>query len=1002
MNIVAGQGMPDFVMLDTITEDSFMKNLALRFDKKQIYTYIGEQIVAMNPFTKVDMYTKPIMEGYRNMELYEVQPHIFALSDDTFRCMMRTKSDQCVLITGESGAGKTEASKIFMQYIVHISATKGDAEHIKQRLLDSNPVLEAFGNAKTVRNDNSSRFGKYMEIQFQGAGAPIGGRISQYLLEKSRVVTRSQDERMFHIFYQLLANKKVLRELDLSDDHKSHKYMAVSGSYQVSSINDGKDLEEVEHAMQSLDFGAKDVSAIWRILAGILKLGNLEFGDAGKDKTKINNPALLQSISKVLCISTEQLEKATTTNVLETAGTKTVVTLNPKASSFSRDSMAKGIYTKLFDWVVEHINASIHCQGNPEMVIGVLDIYGFEIFQNNSFEQFCINYCNEKLQQLFIKLVLQQEQEEYHREGIEWKEIDYFNNAPIVDLIEGNPSGMFRVLDEACMVGNTSPPELLTKLDQSYSKHPHYESFATNKDKALGREAFRIKHYAGDVDYMIEEFVFKNQDSLYRTIREALQSSSDPLIKSLFPVEPPSKKRPVSAGEQFKRNVNDLVTKLNACQPHYIRTIKSNDSKRAFNLTEDRVRHQVRYLNLVETVRVRRAGFCNRQLYTRFLPRYKMISPMTWPKWEGDPRQGCKHILDHLKIGPEEYRLGKTKVFIRNASTLTALEVARDRMMHEVAFVIQRRWRALHTKGIVARYVNELLRAFPKGTKCNFGFDAPIPWPSQMAKYEGYSKKLMTQWRQACQLLSMTSWHQAFLRQKVRTYNIFANKKPYICNEKFVGDYLALDAKSGNAYKAALPMLLSKLGDIEVVFACLVNKVNRPFATQLRGLMMTDRHLVKLLPGKFKQQKEAIPLSHIEKILMSPHVDTFCVVKCKAPTRDLLIDLGPIQGQGNHLAEFVTIVVQRCSKMNRAPLPVEIGETLSFNQNRTAKARGVDVTLTFAKNPSPKPKEPENVCKKLSSASAQILYSAARKKCARNGCQKESAKGNWCAEHVIR
>jgi len=236
----------------------------------------------------------------------------------------------------------------------------------------------------------------------------------------------------------------------------------------------------------------------------------------------------------------------------------------------------------------------------------------------------------------------------------------------------------------------------------------------------------------------------------------------------------------------------------------------------------------------------------------------------------------------------------------------------------------------------------------------------------------------------------------------VRTYNIFGGKKPYVCNEKFVGDYLALDPKTGAAYKAALPMLLSKLADTEVVFSCLINKVNRPFATQLRAMMMTDRHLVKLLPGKFKQLKEAIPLTQVEKILMSPQVDSFCVVKCKAPTRDLLIDLAPIPGQGNHLAEFVTIMVQRCSKMNRAPFAVEIGETLSFNQNRTAGKRGVDVTLTFARNPTPKPKEPENVCKKLTAGSAQILFSAARKKCARNGCGKDSTKGNWCAEHVIR
>jgi len=236
----------------------------------------------------------------------------------------------------------------------------------------------------------------------------------------------------------------------------------------------------------------------------------------------------------------------------------------------------------------------------------------------------------------------------------------------------------------------------------------------------------------------------------------------------------------------------------------------------------------------------------------------------------------------------------------------------------------------------------------------------------------------------------------------VRFYNIFAGKKPYLCNEKFGGDYLTLDQKTGAAYRTSTPMHMQKLGDTEVVFACLVNKINRVFSTQLRAMLMTDKHLLKMSPGKFKQLKEAVPLTRVEKVLMSPNVDSYCVVKCKAPTRDLLLDLGPVPGQGNHLAEFVYFMSVRCSRINQAPLPVEVGETLSFNQNRTGKNRGIDVTLTFARNPNPKPKEPECICKKISNSAAQVLFSTPRKKCARSGCQKDSAKGNFCAEHVIR
>jgi myosin-1 len=297
--------------------------------------------------------------------------------------------------------------------------------------------MQAFGNAKTVRNDNSSRFGKYMEIQFDATGAPIGGKISQYLLEKSRVVTRAENERSFHIFYQLLSQKDLLGDLGLSEEHKNYKYLNLSKCFKVPYMRDDKEFNDVVVAMDSLNFDKDAQRSVWKILAAILHLGNVELKDKGKGQSEVSNKAELAKVAKVLAIDVEVLEKALCSHVIQTIGQRTEVFLDAKGASFARDSFAKALYDKVFDWVVAHINTSIQCKGRPEMVIGVLDIYGFEIFEKNSFEQFCINFCNEKLQQLFIRLVLQQEQAEYKREGIKWTNIDFFDNAPIVALMEG-------------------------------------------------------------------------------------------------------------------------------------------------------------------------------------------------------------------------------------------------------------------------------------------------------------------------------------------------------------------------------------------------------------------------------------------------------------------------------------------------------------------------------------------------------------------------------------
>mmetsp|Transcript_38150 Transcript_38150/g.75050 ORF Transcript_38150/g.75050 Transcript_38150/m.75050 type:complete len:977 (+) Transcript_38150:37-2967(+) len=954
MNIVKGQGLPDFVMLERIDEDAFMKNLQDRFKQKQIYTYIGEQVVAMNPFQSMgDLYGQTRMNEYRNRELYEVQPHIYALGDDTFRNLMRSRHDQCVLITGESGAGKTEASKIFMQYIVHVSNTKKSSDdskgdNIKERLLDSNPVLEAFGNARTIRNDNSSRFGKYMEIQFNGNGAPLGGKISQYLLEKSRVVTRAEDERSFHVFYQLLSEKSLLSGVQLQADPSQYRCLACSGRFKVNGLNDSAEFMEVRSAMQSLGFSQADEQSIWKVIAAILHISNIDFDQDATDRSSVSasSSQLISTVSGLLQVTPDALTKALTTNIIETVGKKTEIFLNAEQAANSRDTCCKALYDKLFSWVVNKINQSLEIAGDtPEMVIGVLDIYGFEIFETNSFEQFCINYCNEKLQQLFIRLVLEQEQQEYLREGIEWTEIEYFNNAPIVALFEGPPAGIFGSLDEAGQVGKITTDELLLKMNQTFKSNDFYFSWDTGKNKDIARDAFRIQHYAGVVDYKITDFLSRNVDTLYRTIKDMVQSSSNSLVKVMIPQEASGgrSKRPVSAGKQFKTNVNDLVKKLGACQPHYIRCIKSNDVRGAFKFDEERIRHQVRYLNLTETVRVRRAGFCNRQPFVRFLARYKMISAQTWPAWGGSDKDGTKIILEACGIKSDEYRLGKTKLFVKNASTLTVLETNRDQHMPKVAIVIQRTWRKLHVKGKALRYMLELCRQYKKGSgNPNYGYDSPVPAPTTLNQYEGLTRKGLENWWLAARVMAMSPECQAVMRAKTQTYRIFGGKKPYDCTQQFSGKYC-----SGGKWDS-VPTKLEAAGE-KLVFASLCKRVNNSRKAQPRAVVLTDKALYRYSANGGKQ-KHRVGLENVLSVHMSPNTDCYVVLKMKPPHYDYVMDLG--SDGVNRLAEFVTLAVKYTNRTqgqgNRGGVEVSIAASFAYNATRTPSKPGKDITITFA------------------------------------------------------
>uniref|UniRef100_A0A8C1HKU1 Myosin IB n=2 Tax=Cyprinus carpio TaxID=7962 RepID=A0A8C1HKU1_CYPCA len=701
-------GVGDMVLIEPLSEDTFIENLRKRFEHNEIYTYIGSVVISMNPYKSLPIYTAEKVEEYRNRNFYELSPHIYALADEAYRSLRDQDKDQCILITGESGAGKTEASKFVMSYVAAVCGKGQEVNKVKEQLLQSNPVLEAFGNAKTVRNDNSSRFGKYMDIEFDFKGDPLGGVISNYLLEKSRVVKQPRGERNFHIFYQLLsgASDDTLKKLKLDRDFSKYNYLSLD-SATVNGLDDAACFRTVRNAMQIVGFMEDEVQSVLELVAAVLKLGNLEFKPEsrcnGFDESRIKDKNDLKEMCELLGIEQSVLERAFSFRTVEAKMEKVSTTLNVAQAYYARDALAKNLYSRLFSWLVNRINESIKAQTKSrKKVMGVLDIYGFEIFEDNSFEQFIINYCNEKLQQIFIELTLREEQEEYIREGIEWTNIEYFNNAIICDLIENNKNGILAMLDEECLrPGTVTDETFLDKLNTVCAEHQHFESRQSKNSKfltdhSLPHNCFRIQHYAGKVLYRVEGFVDKNNDLLYRDLSQAMYKANHSLIKILFPEGNPAKvnlKRPLTAGFQFRASVGTLMKNLLTKNPNYIRCIKPNDKKAAHIFTDSLVCHQVRYLGLMENVRVRRAGYAFRQAYEPCLERYKMLCKQTWPHWKGPAREGVEVLLKNLQVAAEEFAYGRSKIFIRNPRTLFFLEEKRRQCLEDLATLIQKIYR---------------------------------------------------------------------------------------------------------------------------------------------------------------------------------------------------------------------------------------------------------------------------------------------------------------------
>ncbi|KAM6214639.1 unconventional myosin-Ia [Rhynchocyon petersi] len=701
-------GVEDLILLEPLAQESLLKNLQLRFENKEIYTYIGSVVVSVNPYQQLPIYGPEFIAKYRDYTFYELKPHIYALASMAYQSLKDRDRDQCILITGESGAGKTEASKQVMSYVAAVCGKGEQVNSVKEQLLQSNPVLEAFGNAKTIRNNNSSRFGKYMDIEFDFSGSPLGGVITNYLLEKSRVVKQLKGERNFHIFYQLLAgaDAQLLKALKLNRETSCYAYLNQEVS-RVDGMDDASNFKTVQNAMTVIGFSEEEIRWVLEVTALVLKLGNVELVDEfqanGIPASGIRDGRGVQEIGELVGLNAEELERALCSRTMETAKEKVVTALNFIQAQYARDALAKNIYNRLFNWIVYRINESIKVgTGERKKVMGVLDIYGFEILQDNSFEQFVINYCNEKLQQVFIELTLKEEQEEYKREGIPWTKVEYFDNGIICNLIEHSQRGILAMLDEECLrPGVVSDSTFLAKLNQLFSKHDHYESKVTQNalhqyDHTMGLSCFRICHYAGKVTYNVSSFIDKNNDLLFRDLSQAMWKAKHPLLQSLFPEGDPkqtSLKRPPTAGSQFKSSVATLMKNLYSKNPNYIRCIKPNDQQQRGQFSTELVATQARYLGLLENVRVRRAGYAYRQVYGTFLERYRMLSRSTWPRWTGKDQEGVKKIMEELNVTSEEMAFGKTKIFIRSPKTLFFLEEQRRFEIQQLVTLIQKTYR---------------------------------------------------------------------------------------------------------------------------------------------------------------------------------------------------------------------------------------------------------------------------------------------------------------------
>ncbi|KAL0118457.1 hypothetical protein PUN28_009249 [Cardiocondyla obscurior] len=752
---------PDLCQLPDLNEQTLLDNLRARFLAGNIYTYVGSILIALNPFKFYPIYNPKYVKLYQNRRLGpDIPPHIFAIADAAYHCMLKEKKNQCIVISGESGSGKTESTNFLLHHLTALSQKGSHGSGVEQTILSAGPVLEAFGNAKTAHNNNSSRFGKFIQVNYKENGMVHGAVVQKYLLEKSRIVSQGRNERNYHVFYYLLAGaneqEKQLLHLESCD---RYNYLNKSGCYGLENIDERHEFSRLKQSMEMVGFTTEKQRRLFAVLSAVLLLGNVEFHPRKSyhhhdEAVGVKNPEVVALISELLRVKQETLLAALTAKRARASGETLVINYRLPEAIAARDAMAKCLYGALFDWIVLQVNHALLSkkdtlrdhQGNS---IGVLDIFGFEDFKTcNSFEQLCINYANEQLQHYFNQHVFQYEQREYRKQGIRWTDIGYSDNSGCLNLIEGKPNGLLCLLDDQCNFPGATNETLLQKFNTVHKENPFYEA-------PQRREAtFVVRHYAGAVKYQAANMREKNLDLMrpdgvvgvlknsslafvrelvgadpvavfrwailraffrahfafqeagrahrhgrvdgnkasvqnrYRTPNENLIRKNKSFrprergkkgLKNLQTVKTlagrtqsygtgpgKARKQPMTVSAQFQQSLHSLMDTLNQANPFFIRCIKSNANKVPNEFDEETVQRQLRYTGMLETVRIRQAGFNVRLTYEEFIQLYRMLLPKGLLSSQSDVRD----FLLTLNLNRDNYQLGTTKVFLRESEKI--------------------------------------------------------------------------------------------------------------------------------------------------------------------------------------------------------------------------------------------------------------------------------------------------------------------------------------------
>ncbi|XP_057233707.1 unconventional myosin-VIIa isoform X2 [Malurus melanocephalus] len=724
-------GVEDMIRLGDLNEAGILRNLLIRYREHLIYTYTGSILVAVNPYQLLPIYSPEQIRLYTNKKIGEMPPHIFAIADNCYFNMQRNNKDQCCIISGESGAGKTESTKLILQFLAAIS---GQHSWIEQQVLEANPILEAFGNAKTIRNDNSSRFGKYIDIHFNKRGAIEGAKIEQYLLEKSRVCRQAQDERNYHVFYCMLRGMTMEQKKKLGlGKATDYNYLAMGNCTTCDGRDDSKEYANIRSAMKVLMFTDTENWEISKLLAAILHMGNLQYEARtydNLDACEVVQSASLITAATLLEVEPQDVMNCLTSRTIITRGETVSTPLSMEQALDVRDAFVKGIYGRLFVWIVEKINAAIYRPPSQELKsirrsIGLLDIFGFENFTVNSFEQLCINFANENLQQFFVRHVFKLEQEEYNLENINWQHIEFTDNQDALDMIAIKPMNIISLIDEESKFPKGTDGTMLNKLNSQHKLNTNYIPPKNNYETQFG-----INHFAGIVYYETKGFLEKNRDTLHGDIIQLVHSSKNKFIKQIFQADvamgAETRKRSPTLSSQFKRSLELLMRTLSVCQPFFVRCIKPNEYKKPMLFDRELCVRQLRYSGMMETIRIRRAGYPIRYTFVEFVDRYRVLMPGVKPAYkQGDLRGTCQRIAEAVLGKHDDWQIGKTKIFLKDHHDML-LEIERDKAITDKVILIQKVVRGYKDRSNFLKVRNSVLmiQRYWRGHNCRKNYGA--------------------------------------------------------------------------------------------------------------------------------------------------------------------------------------------------------------------------------------------------------------------------------------